>query len=114
MPDARVLAALCAASLLAACASREPVQWRLQVRTAEDWRDLRALAERVEQLGGVPVRPEVAPIAPQWYAITLQCESRSACRHAAMKLAAQRSMFVELRRDLARQVPSRPSENDTP
>jgi hypothetical protein len=110
----RAVAVLCTAVVVVGCASDAPVQWRLQVRTTEEWRDTHALAERVEQLGGVPVDPEVAPIAPQWYALTLQCDSRTACKRATMKLAAQRSMFVELRRDVARRTPSRPLENDTP
>jgi len=54
-------------------------------------------------------RPDVAAIAPRWYALTLQCENRSACKHATMKLAAQPALFVELRRDDTRQLPSSPT-----
>ena len=113
-PSCRLLVsaalACAAAAWLAACASdSQPVQWRLQVRTAADWPELPALAARVAEVGGVPVRPDVAAIAPRWYALTLQCENRSACKHATMKLAAQPALFVELRRDDTRQLPSSPT-----
>ena len=102
---------LCTAALAAGCATHAPVEWRLQVRTATDWASLDQLAERVVQVGGVPVSGEVAPIAPHWYALTLQCETRGACKRASMKLAAQRDLFVELRRDTTRALPSRPENN---
>jgi hypothetical protein len=94
-----------------ACAASAPVQWRLQVRTQADWPDTSQLAERVEQVGGVPVAPEVAGIAPRSYALTLQCENQRACKRAAMKLAAQPDLFVDLRRDEVRHIPRRPAEN---
>jgi hypothetical protein len=102
---------LCGSLLAAGCATHAPVEWRLQVRTATDWPQLDQLAERVEQVGGVPVAGEVSPIAPHWYALTLQCEDRGACKRASMKLAAQRDLFVELRRDATRAVPSRPENH---
>ena len=105
-----LLAVCSAAALLSACAGTgQPVEWRLQVRTATDWPDLQALAERAAQIAGVPVSPDVAPVAPGWYAITLQCPDRSTCKRASMKLAAQPSLFVELRRDDTRQQPTRPT-----
>lgn len=98
------------AALLAGCAhsGRGPVEWRLQVRTAAEWPDLAALTDRAAQVAGVPVSSDVNPIAPRWYALTLQCEDRSACKRATMKLAAQPQLFVELRRDEQRSTPSRP------
>ena len=110
-PSRRLLAALAlGAALLAACATgTEPGVWHLQVRTVADWPDPQALAERAAEVGGVPVRADPAAIAPRWYAIALQCESRSACKHATMKLAAQPSLFAELRRDDRRQLPPSPT-----
>lgn len=105
------LSLACAAALLAGCATTVPVEWRLQVRTTADWPQPEQLADRAAQVGGVPVRPDVAAIAPHWYALTLQCENRGACKRATMKLAAQRDLFVELRRDVARAGPSRPENN---
>jgi hypothetical protein len=98
---------------LAGCASHQPVEWRLQVRTVTDWPDPQALTERAEQIAGVPVRPEAAAIAPHWYAITLQCEDRAMCKRASMKLAAQPSLFVELRRDDTRSLPQRPNSQNS-
>lgn len=95
---------------LAGCATHTPVEWRLQVRTTRDWSDLGRLAERVAQVGGAPLSGEVAAIAPHWYAVTLVCENRRACKHASMRLAAQRDLFVELRRDTTREGPSRPEQ----
>jgi hypothetical protein len=107
-------AAAAAVSLLAACAHADkPVEWRLQVRTAQDWPDLQALAQRVSEVGGVAVKPDVAGIAPRWYALTLQCENRAACKHATMKLATQPSLFVELRRDDQHKLPNRPTASNS-
>jgi len=95
---------------LGACAhSRGPLEWRLQVRTAEEWADLSALTDRAAQVAGVPVRSDVNPIAPRWYALTLECADRSSCKRATMRLAAQPQLFVELRRDEQRPTPLRPS-----
>jgi len=99
---------------LSACAGPvptegQPVQWRLQVRTVDEWSDPARLSERVAQVAGVPVAPEASAIAPRWYAITLQCPDRASCKRAAMRLAAQPTLFAELRRDEARRVPVRPS-----
>ncbi|HET9642840.1 MAG TPA: hypothetical protein VFP68_05695 [Burkholderiaceae bacterium] len=105
-----VSALLAAASGCAAPSSpSNPLRWRLQVRTAEDWTDLAQLAERASQIAGVPVEPDVSTIAPHWYAITLLCPDRSSCKRASMKLAAQRSLFLELRRDEVRRIPSTPT-----
>jgi hypothetical protein len=106
-----LLPCIAAALAAAGCASRSPVEWRLQVRTSTDWSDLGQLAERASQVGGVPVGSDVAAIAPHWYAFTLQCENRGACKRASMKLAAQRDLFVELRRDTTRAGPSRPEHD---
>jgi len=111
LPTRRLLLFCLVLPMLGACASGKPVEWRLQVRTTDEWADLQQLAERVAQIGGVPVKPEVDPIAPRWYALTLQCEDRGACKRATMRLAAQPALFVELRPDRTRQGPARPPEN---
>jgi hypothetical protein len=98
-----------ASGCAAPSSSSSPLRWRLQVRTAEDWADPSRLSERASQIAGVPVEPEVSTIAPHWYAITLQCPDRSTCKRASMKLAAERSLFLELRRDEVRRIPSTPS-----
>ena len=106
----RAIAALVGPLLLAGCASWQPVDWRLQLRTVDDWPDLQQLADRVAAVAGVPVAPDVAGIAPRWYALTLQCPNRSACKHATMKLAAQPALLVELHRDESRRVPTPPNQ----
>ncbi|MED5621594.1 hypothetical protein [Ideonella sp. BN130291] len=109
----RFIGCAVAAAGLAACATQQPVEWRLQVRTVADWPDPQALSQRAEQIAGVPVSPEVAAIAPHWYAITLQCEDRATCKRASMKLAAQPALFVELRRDDTRALPKRPNSQNS-
>ncbi len=110
LPRHSIAALLAAAIGLAGCAAAsQPVQWRLQVRAAADWPDAQRFADEASVVAGVPVRPDPVAIAPHWYAITLECESRPACKHAAMKLAAQPSLVVELRRDEQQRIPSRPS-----
>jgi hypothetical protein len=104
---------LLAAAWLTGCATQQPVEWRLQVRTVTDWPNPQDLGERAAQIAGVPVHPDVPSIAPHWYAITLQCEDRAACKRASMKLAAQPSLFVELRRDDTRSLPQRPNSQNS-
>jgi len=61
-------------------------------------------------MGGVPVSAgDTVAIAPGWYALTLKCEDRAACKHAMMKLAAEPALFLELRRDETRRVPPTPT-----
>lgn len=113
-PAAPRLLPLCVAACLAACANpSEPVQWRLQVRTVDGWADPALLSERVAEVGGVAVPEPARPIAPRWYAVSLQCPTKADCKHAMMKLAAQPALFLELRRDDRRAIPSRPSGPST-
>jgi hypothetical protein len=104
-----LLAALAAMSLLAGCANLQPVEWRLVGKLPAPVADPAAFAQRVEAVGGQPLRPgSISWVSPDRVSITLVCEDRGHCKRAMMRLAAQPGLFTELEREGTRRIPQRP------
>jgi hypothetical protein len=87
----------------------DSVGCRAQVRTATDWPDADSLARRLGDASGRPVVASgLAVIGPRWYAVSLAARGRDACRQALDRLAADRTLALEVLPDTARRRPPPP------
>lgn len=103
------LLSLVPATLLAGCAALQPVEWRLIGKLPAPVADPAAFAQRVEAVGGQPLRPgSVSWVSSDRVSITLLCEDRGHCKRAMMRLAAQPGLFTELEREGTRRIPTPP------
>ncbi|CAN5368840.1 hypothetical protein BH11PSE9_BH11PSE9_06830 [soil metagenome] len=84
---------------------------RIQVGTVVDWPSLPALAARIAAIAGVKVH-DIAGIAPQRVAVTLECADAAACDAAVERLAAERSVVAEVAPDARRKLPTRPPRSE--
>ena len=107
---ARLPCAIASALLLGACAALHPVEWRLVGRLPAPVQDEAAFAQKLEAVGGQPLRPgSISWVSSDRVSLTLVCEDRGHCKRAMMRLAAQPGLFTELEREGTRRIPQRPS-----
>ncbi len=103
------LALALAASVCASPATQQDAKGRrLVVRTAADWPDQAAFAERATAVAGVPVT-DVRALTPQRFAMTLQCEDKASCSAALQKLSGETGFLRELKAEQRRRLPARPA-----
>jgi hypothetical protein len=105
----RWLRAVAPALMLGGCAALHPVEWRLIGKVPAPVVDPAAFAQRLEAVGGQPLRPgSMNWMSSDRVSITLVCEDRGHCKRAMMRLAAQPGLFTELEREGTRRIPQRP------
>lgn len=85
---------------------------RVQIRTVADGPALPALSARLAAIAGVPVR-DIAGIAPQRFAVTLECADAAACDGAVARLIAERALIAEVIPDARRKLPTRPPRSES-
>jgi hypothetical protein len=81
---------------------------RLLVRTAADWPDAAAFAERAASVAGVAVH-DVRAVAPRQFAFLLACDDATICQAALRRLTADHDLVLDVQVNQRRRLPSRPS-----
>jgi hypothetical protein len=102
------------AAPVAACAQPQALQPnpRIIVQTAIDWPSAAEAALRAAQIAGVPMG-DALMVAPRRVAMTLTCDSDSACQQALQRLTAEREFALSVELDARARVPARPASGTT-
>ena len=110
----RLAATLAAGAALGACSHAAPQPGddarplQLLVRSAGDWPDAAAFAQRAAERAGVPVRG-ARIVGPRRYALTLLCIPGAGCDEARRRLLGDGSVIAEVQVDARRALPRPPA-----
>jgi hypothetical protein len=105
-----IVLACALAAPVAACAQPQALQPnpRIIVQTAADWPSAAEAALRAAQIAGVPMG-DALTVAPRRVAMSLTCDTESACQRALQRLAAELEFALSVELDARARLPARPA-----